>query len=89
MRAFSQKFSIITICGLIIYGCEAPQKYRDVQIGMTSDEVLKFLGNPNKKERINKQAPTQEYFGPRWSAEYLALPEGTLVEVWYYQYFRE
>ena len=85
----SQIFFISIICGLFLFGCEAPQKYRDVQIGMTSEDVLRLLGNPDNKERINKKAPTRDYFGPKLSAEFHALSEGTLVEVWYYQYFKE
>ena len=85
-----RRISLITIlCGLILFGCEAPQKYRDVQIGMASDDVFKLLGNPDKKERTNKKDPTQEYFGPKLSSEYLSLSEGAPVEVWYYQYFKE
>lgn len=56
---------------------------------MTPDEVLSLLGKPDTKKRTTKQAPTTEYFGPRPSATYLALPEGTLVEIWSYNYFRE
>ena len=84
-----QLFLITILVSLILFGCEAPQKYRDVQIGMASNDVLKLLGNPDKKDRTNKKAPTQEYFGPKFSSEYLNLSDDTPVEVWYYQYFKE
>ena len=84
-----QLYLITILIGLIFFGCEAPQKYREVQIGMASDDVFKLLGNPDKKEHANKKAPTQEYFGPKFSLEYLSLLEGTPVEIWHYQYFKE
>ena len=82
-------FLITILVNLIFIGCEAPQKYRDVQIGMTSDDVFRLLGIPDKKESAIKIAPTQEFFGPKPSSEYLKLSDGSPLEVWYYEYFRE
>ena len=82
-------FLTAVLFNLIFFGCEAPQKYREVQIGMTSNDVIRLLGNPDKKVSTVKIAPTVEYFGPKPSSEYLNLSDGTLVEVWYYEYFRE
>lgn len=75
--------------GIVILGCTAPAKYREVTPGMNSDEVLALLGEPDTKERKAKQTPTVDYFGPKPSAAYLGLPEGALVEIWSYRHFRE
>jgi hypothetical protein len=75
--------------GIVILGCTAPAKYREVTPGMNSDVVLALLGEPDTKERKAKQTPTVDYFGPQPSAAYLGLPEGALVEIWSYRHFRE
>jgi len=74
---------------LIASGCTAPDRYREIAPGMTSEEVLAILGDPDSRRRGQKQAPTGPYFGPKPSDTYLELPEGTLVELWTYNYFRE
>ena len=56
---------------------------------MTSEEVVALLGEPDSRRRLAKPPSPGDYFGPKPSAEYLALPEGTVLEVWTYHYFRE
>lgn len=80
--------AIALVC-LASYGCSAPERYRNISIGMTSDEVLAILGQPDSKTRAEKQTSADKYFGPRPSDAYQALPDGTPVEVWSYDYFRE
>lgn len=79
----------IVFFAVVCVGCTAPERYRNVMPGMTSDEVFSLLGEPDAKKRIAKPTPTSDYFGPRLSATYLGLPEGTLIEIWSYYYFRE
>lgn len=79
----------VAICSLLALGCTAPEKYREVKPGMTPEQVLALLGEPGSKKRISKPASVEAYFGPAPSAEYLALPVGTSIEIWSYQYFRE
>ena len=80
--------AVVCSC-IVILGCTAPAKYREVTLGMRSEEVLALLGEPDTKERKSKQSPTVDYFGPKPSAAYLSLPEGALVEIWSYRHFRE
>ena len=80
---------VAACCGLVISGCTAPAKYREVTSGMKSEQVLALLGKPGSIQRFRKPAPTGPYFGPKPSAEYLELPEGAEIEVWSYRYLRE
>lgn len=76
------------ICSLV-FGCTSPAKYREVTVGMTPEQVLAVLGEPGSKKRVSKSASADDYFGPKPSTEYLALPVGARIEIWSYQYFRE
>jgi hypothetical protein len=77
------------LCGLVLFGCTTPAKYREVTAGMTPEQVLAILGEPGSKKRVSKPASADDYFGPKPSTEYLALPVGARIEIWSYQYFRE
>jgi hypothetical protein len=79
----------IVLFAVVCVGCTAPQRYRDIAPGATSNEVLSLLGRPDDKKLLTKPANDPNYFGQKASAAYLALPEGTLVEIWSYRYFRE
>ena len=74
---------------LVASGCTDSESYRQIAPGMTPDEVLTILGELDSRRREEKQAPTGPYFGPKPSDTYLELPEGTLVELWTYNNFRE
>lgn len=56
---------------------------------MTSGELVARLGEPDLVERLLKPPLVESYFGQRHSAEFLAVPEGTVIELWSYDYFRE
>jgi hypothetical protein len=56
---------------------------------MTSEQLVARLGEPDLVERLLKPPPVEFYFGQRHSAEFLAVPEGTVIELWSYNYFRE
>ena len=77
------------VCCLIVVGCLSAEKHEQARLGMTSGEVLALLGEPDTKARSAKQAPPEHYFGPKPSATYLELPEGSPVEIWSYRRFRE
>ena len=82
-------FGFVACIVLIASGCTAPNRYREVALGTTSEELLAILGEPDSKSRAKKQAPMAFYFGSKPSDSYHNLPNGTLVERWTYNYFRE
>ncbi len=88
-RKLNRLIPAAVICSLVLFGCTAPAKYREVTHGMTSEQVLARLGKPGSITRYRKPAPTGPYFGPNPSAEYLALPVGAVIEIWSYRYLRE
>jgi hypothetical protein len=88
-RSHKWIFSVIVFYCFIALGCSAPDRYHEIAIGTTSEEVLALSGEPDSKHRSKKQLPTVEYFGPKPFNAYLELPDGALIEIWSYRYFRE
>ena len=88
-RIYIWVFGAIALYCLVALGCTAPDRYRKIAIGITSEEVLALLGEPDSKERRKKQVSTVEYFGPKPSDAYLDLPDDALIEIWSYRYLRE
>ena len=81
---------LLAVCACVAaLSCTPQSRYRDVPLGVDADEVVKRLGAPHSKEATEKRDPGTEYFGPRPSDAYLALPEGAPLEVWRYRRFRE
>ena len=88
-RTHQRIIAVIVLLGIVGFGCTAPARYREIPIGSSSEEVLRILGEPYLKQEAKKQTPSVEYFGPKPSEAYRELPEGTIVEIWSYRYFRE